>query len=45
MGCIDQQICTLSSESKGFLKKKERVKGFFIFKTMLSFKKVESQER
>ena len=42
MGCIDQQICTLSSESKGFLKKKERVKGFFIFKTMLSFKQVES---
>ena len=35
---LDQQICTLSSESKGFLKKK----AFFIFKTMLSFKQVES---
>ena len=27
---------------KGFLKKKERAKGFFISMTMLSFKQVES---
>ena len=42
-GC---QICKLSSQSqkikKGFLRKKERVKRFSIFITMLSLKKVES---
>ena len=30
------------TKKKGFSKKKERVKGFFIFMTMLSFKEVES---
>ena len=35
-------IMIVAKLKKGFLKKKERVKGFFIFMTMLSFKQVES---
>ena len=40
-----QNLCTIiivANIKKDFLKKKERVKGFFIFMTMLSFKQVES---
>ena len=32
-----------SHKNRGFLKKKERVKGFFIFMTMPSFRQVESK--
>ena len=35
-------IIIVAKIKKGFLNKKERVKGFFIFMTMLSFKQVES---
>ena len=35
-------VMIVAKLKKGFLKKKERVKGFFIFMTMLSFKQVES---
>ena len=35
-------IIIVTKIKKGFLKKKERVKGFFIFMTMLLFKQVES---
>ena len=35
-------IIILTKIKKDFLKKKERVKDFFIFMTMLSFKQVES---
>ena len=35
-------IVIVTKIKKDFLKKKERVKGFFIFMTMLSFKQVES---
>ena len=37
---LDCQICTLSKIKKRLLKK-EKVKGFFIFMTILSFKQVE----
>ena len=36
-------IIIVTKINKGFLKKKERVKGFFIFMSMLSFKQVESK--
>ena len=44
---LDCQICTLSSIivtkiKQDFLMKKERVKGFFLFMTMLSLKQAES---
>ena len=44
---LDCQICTLyiiidTKIKKGFLNKKERVKGFFIFMTIPSFKQVEA---
>ena len=35
-------IIIVTDIKKDFLKKKERVKGFFIFITMVSFKQVES---
>ena len=35
-------IIIVTKVKKGFLQKKERVKGFFIFMNMLSFKQVES---
>ena len=35
-------IIIVTKINKGFLKKKERVKRFFVFMTMLSFKKFES---
>ena len=35
-------IIILTKIKKDFLKKEERVKGFLIFMTMLSFKQVES---
>ena len=35
-------IIIVAKIKKGFLKKKGRVKGFFIFISMLSFKQVES---
>ena len=38
-------IIIVTKIKKGFLKKKEKAKGFFIFMTMLSFKQVESNYR
>ena len=35
-------IIIVTKMKKGFLRKKERVKGFFIFMSMLSFKQVKS---
>ena len=35
-------IIIVTKRKEGFLKKKETVKGFFIFMSMLSFKQVES---
>ena len=38
-------IIRVTKIKKSFLKKKERVKGFFNFMTMLSFKQAESNYR
>ena len=35
-------VITVTKRRNGFLKKKENVRGFFVFMTMLSFRQLES---